>query len=188
MYFIDNSLNRNFINIKIKPDANTGQAIHQIKEVFSGLNPSSPFDFTFVDEEFAEKFADEERIGKLSLLFSVFAIFISLLGLFGLASFIAERRTREISVRKVLGATVLDIWSLLSGEFILLVLLSIVIAIPIAWFYMRSWMHDYVFRAEIHWWLFALVGSGVILITLMIISVHTIKAALANPAKNLRSE
>ncbi|MBK8501115.1 MAG: ABC transporter permease [Saprospiraceae bacterium] len=139
MYFIDYTMNRNFINIKIKPEASTGQSINQVKELFSILNPSSPFDFTFVDEAFAEKFADEERIGKLSLLFSVFAIFISLLGLFGLASFIAERRTKEISVRKVLGATVLDIWSLLSGEFILLVLISIIIAFPIAWFYMRSW-------------------------------------------------
>ena len=147
-----------------------------------------PFDYKFVDEEFGNKFREEERIGKLSSYFAVLAIFISCLGLFGMASFVAEQRTKEIGIRKVLGASVVNLWRLLSTEFFVLVLLSCIIAAPIAWYYLNNWLSNYDYRIEIKWQVFVLAALAALIITLLTVSFQAIKAAIANPVKSLRTE
>jgi ABC-type antimicrobial peptide transport system permease subunit len=141
-----------------------------------------------VDQDYALKFAAEERISKLAGFFAVLAIFISCLGLFGLASFVAERRTKEIGVRKVLGASVYNLWRLLSREFVILVTISLFIATPTAWYFMNTWLQDYQYRTELSWWIFAASGAVAIVITLLTVSFQAIKAAMANPVKSLRTE
>ena len=178
----------NWINIKINPAIAINNALPKIEAVFKKLVPAAPFDYRFVDQEYALKFAAEERIGKLSGFFAVLAILISCLGLFGLATFVAEQRTKEIGVRKVLGASVFNVWHLLSKEFAFLVIISLVIAGPIAYYFMRDWLQSYQYRAELSWWIFVAAGSGALLITLMTVSFQSIKAAIANPMKSLRTE
>ena len=150
--------------------------------------PSVPFRYKFADEEYAKKFGDEERIGKLASFFAILAIFISCLGLFGMASFVAEQRTKEIGVRKVLGASVFNVWRLLSKDFVMLVLLSCAIAIPVAYYFLHGWLQKYEYRTEISWWIFAVAVMGALLITLITVSFQAIKAAIANPVKSLRTE
>ncbi|HTQ29068.1 MAG TPA: FtsX-like permease family protein, partial [Puia sp.] len=150
--------------------------------------PNSPFEYSFVDSEFESKFGDEERVSKLAGVFAGLAIFISCLGLFGMASFSAAQRTREIGVRKVLGATVPDLWGLLTREFVILVGISFLIASPIAWDFMHSWLQDYPYRTELSWWVFALAGAGALFITLVTVSFQAIRAALVNPVHSLRTE
>ena len=179
---------KNFIFVKLKPDVSTHEALSKIQTVFKKIFPSAPFDYRFVDDEYAAKFAAEERVGKLSGFFSVLAIFISCLGLFGLASFIAEQRTKEIGVRKVLGASVFNVWRLLSSEFIVLVILSCVIAVPISYYFLHEWLQKYQYRTEISWWIFAAAGAGALVITLLTVSFQAIKAAIANPIKSLRMQ
>jgi len=176
------------IHIKIKPTASAREALPKIEAVFKKIVPSASFDYKFVDQEYAKKFGQEERIGKLASLFAILAIFISCLGLFGLASFVAEQRTQEIGIRKVMGASVLNLWKMLSKDFVLLVIISILISIPAAYYFMNNWLQKYEYRTEIAWWIFALAGLGALLITLLTVSFQSIKAALANPAKSLRSE
>jgi putative ABC transport system permease protein len=160
----------------------------KMKPVFQKYNPESPFAYQFVDDEYAKKFANEERISSLATFFASLAIFISCLGLFGLASFVAEKRTKEIGVRKVLGASIFIIWRLLSKEFVLLVLVSLVISIPISYYVMSNWLQNYNYRTDIVWWIFAATGLAAVAITLVTVSFQAIKAALANPVKALRSE
>ena len=138
---------------------NMHEAIAKIEPVFKTYNPAQPFEYKFIDEEFAKKFGDEERIGKLAASFAILAIFISCLGLFGMASFMAEQRTREIGVRKVLGASVFNLWQLLSREFVILVLISLLIAIPVSWYYLHGWLQHYTYRTEMSWWIFMAAGS-----------------------------
>lgn len=176
------------VNARIKPTVSVGDALTKIAPVFNKLSPNAPFEYKFVDDEYATKFAAEERIGNLTGLFAGLAIFISCLGLFGLASFIAERRVKEIGVRKVLGASVWNLWSLLSKEFVLLVFISFFVAIPIAYFYMNNWLQDYNYRATLSWWIFASAGIGALIITLITISYQAIKTAIGNPVKSLRTE
>ncbi|MEA5402316.1 ABC transporter permease [Arcicella sp. DC2W] len=178
----------NIINIKINPKVNSSEALSKIESVFKKYAPDSPFDYWFVDDDYNLKFLNEVRIGKLTSFFAVLAIFISCLGLFGLASFVVEQRTKEIGIRKVLGATVLNLWTLLSKEFVLLVLISLLTAVPIAYYYMNNWLQSYEYRTEIPWWIFALSGLGALIITLLTVSFQAIKAALANPVKSLRTE
>ena len=180
--------NVNWINIKIKPTVAMSQALPKIEAVFKKLVPAAPFDYKFVDQEYALKFAAEERVSKLAGFFAALAVFISCLGLFGLASFMAEQRTKEIGVRKVLGASLFNVWGLLSKEFILLVIVSLLIACPIAYYFMNNWLENYSYRAELSWWIFAAAGIGALLITLLTISLQAIKAATANPVKSLRTE
>jgi putative ABC transport system permease protein len=183
------SLNaEHFINIRVNPSMNMHEAIAKIEPVFKSYNPAQPFEYKFIDEEFAKKFGDEERIGKLAASFAILAIFISCLGLFGMASFMAEQRTREIGVRKVLGASVFNLWRLLSREFVILVLISLLIAVPVSWYYLNGWLQQYTFRTELSWWIFASAGLGAMAITLFTVSYQAIKAALANPVTSLRSE
>ena len=178
----------NVITIKIKPTVAISAALDKIGGVFKRYNPGSPFAYKFTDEEYAQKFSDEERIGKLASFFAVLAIFISSLGLFGLASFVAEQRTKEIGVRKVLGASVANLWGMLSKEFIILVLISCFIATPLAWYYLNNWLKAYHYHTDISWWVFIVSCAGAMLITLMTVSAQAIKAAVANPVKSLRSE
>lgn len=177
-----------FLNIKINASASTSSALSKIEAVCKKYSPAAPFEYTFVEEAYSKKFGEEERIGKLSSFFSLLAIFISCLGLFGLASFIAEQRTKEIGVRKVLGATIFSLWRLLSKDFVILVLVSLLIAVPIAYYFMYNWLQNYQYHTQLSWWVFAAAGAGALLITLLTVSFQAIKAAIANPAKSLRTE
>jgi ABC-type antimicrobial peptide transport system permease subunit len=179
---------KNYLFIKIDPAIGAHEALTKIESVFKELIPSVPFDYKFVDEEYATKFSAEERVGKLSGFFSILAILISCLGLFGLASFMAEQRIKEIGVRKVLGASVFNIWNLLSKEFVCLVILSCMIAIPIAYYFLYEWLQKYEYRTELSWWIFVAAGAGALTITLLTVSFQAIKAAIANPVKSLRTE
>jgi len=178
----------NFILVRINPSASAADALNKIQSVFAKYAPSSPFDYKFVDENFARKFTAENRIGKLSSFFSILAIFISCMGLFGMASFMAEQRTKEIGVRKVLGASVFNVWKLLSKEFVALILVSFAISIPISWFAMHSWLQNYDYRTSISLWVFVITGFTTLLITIITVSYHAVSAALANPVKSLRTE
>ncbi len=177
-----------FFILRINPSWSANKAIAKIEEIFKENNPASPFKYSFVDEDFARKFGAEERIGKLVLNFALLAIFISCLGLFGLASFVAEQRTKEIGIRKVLGASVTGVWQLLSKDFLLLVIISCLIATPIAYYFMHKWLQQFNYRADLPWWLFCIVCIGALFITLMTVSFQAIKAAVANPVKSLRTE
>jgi hypothetical protein len=180
--------NSGWINIKIKPTVSAGEALPKIEAVFKKIIPTAPFDYQFADDEYAKKFAAEERIGKLATFFATLAIFISCLGLFGLASFMAEQRTKEIGVRKVLGASIMDLWLLLSKDFVRLVLISFIVAVPIAWYAMNTWLENFAYRIAISWWIFALTGVGAMFIALFTVSWQSVKAALVNPVKSLRNE
>ena len=174
--------------IKINPQLTARDALPQIEAVFSKLVPSAPFDYRFVDDEYDAKFSNEERIGKLAGFFAVLAIFISCLGLFGLAAYVAEQRTKEIGIRKVLGASVGQLWRLLSKDFVILVVLACLIAIPIAYYFLHGWLQNYEYRTELPWWVFGAAGTGAFLITLLTVSFQSVKAALANPVDALRNE
>jgi len=175
------------VNIRLNPQLPLQNALAAIEPVFHRYAPESPFDYSFTDADYAAKFRTEEQIGDLAGFFTVLALFISCLGLFGLASFVAEQRTREIGIRKVLGASAFQLWILLSKEFILLVLLSFVIASPIAWAYGQDWLQAFEYRTSFSGWIFALAGIGAMTITLAVVSVQSIRAGLANPAISLRS-
>jgi ABC-type antimicrobial peptide transport system permease subunit len=178
----------NYLHIKVKPGVSMSNALAKIEGVFKALIPTAPFDYVFADQEYALKFAAEERIEKLATFFSILAIFISCLGLFGLASFVTEQRTKEIGIRKVLGASVFSLWRLLSRDFVVLVLLSCTIAIPIAAWLLGHWLQQYEYRTGISWWIFAAAGSGALAITLLTVSIQSVKTALMDPVKSLRTE
>jgi putative ABC transport system permease protein len=188
LFYLPKWQNMSNINIKITPSVNAHDALNKIKAIFKKYDPSSPFDYRFVDEEYAKKFDNEERIGKLASFFAGLAILISCLGLFGMASFMAEQRIKEIGIRKVLGASVFNLWGLLSKDFVGLVMISLVIATPIAYYFMHQWLQNYQYRAGITWWIFILTALGAILITLLTVSYQSIKAALTNPVKSLKTE
>jgi putative ABC transport system permease protein len=177
-----------YVEIRIKPLMSVSKAIALMKPIFDRYNPSFPFEFQFADEEYAKKFNYEELVGNLAGIIAVLAIFISCLGLFGLASFTAEQRVKEIGVRKVLGASLLNLWQLLSKDFIILVLISCAIAIPLAGYLMNEWLKNYEYKTSIGVGVFILVIVISILITLITVSFQAIKAAMANPVKSLRTE
>ena len=176
------------ITIRLNPRLSAAAAIGKIEPIFKRLNPSSPFSYSFVDDEYARKFATEQRIGTLSEVFAMLAIFICCLGIFGLASFVAEQRVKEIGIRKVLGASVFSIWQLFSTDFVVLVVAATVIAVPVAWYAAHSWLEGYQYRTALSWWIFLAAGMGVLLLTVLTVSVQSIKAALASPVNSLRSE
>ncbi|MEO6851352.1 MAG: FtsX-like permease family protein, partial [Mucilaginibacter sp.] len=180
--------NLNWIFIRINPQVSVSNVLYKIGDVFKKITPSVPFTYSFADEEYAKKFAAEEEIGKLTKFFSCLAIFISCLGLFGMATFMAGQRTKEIGVRKVLGASIFGLWRLLSKDFVTLVMISLVIAAPMAWYFMAKWLQGYQYRTPISWWVFVLTGIGALVVTLLTVSYQSIKAALTNPVKSLRSE
>ena len=176
------------LTIRYKPNVDLTKALAKTEAIMKEDNPGYPFEYKFVDEAFNQFFATETLIGKLAGVFAVLAIFISCLGLFGLAAYTAERRTKEIGIRKVLGASVQGLAGLLSKEFVQLVALSCIIAFPIAWLAMRSWLQDYQYRTSIQWWVFAVAGITALAIALITVSFQAIKAAIANPVKSLRTE
>src|SRR6202012_2568200 len=140
------------VTIRINPKISTSQALLKICNIYNKYDPASPFDYHFTDTEYAKKFTMEERIGTLAGIFTVLAIFISCLGLFGMASFVAEQRTKEIGVRKVLGASVFGLWRLMSTDFVLLVIVSLFIATPTAYYFMEGWLRKYSYQAPMSWW------------------------------------
>jgi len=178
----------NLVIIKINPNASAKEALSKIEPIFRKFNPGQPFEYQFVDNEYAKKFGDEERIGKLAGFFAVLAIIISCLGLFGLTSFVAEQRKKEIGVRKVLGASVFSVWNLLSRDFIGLVSISFLVAVPLAWYGMHKWLRDYTYRINISWGIFLIAGIIAITIALVTVSFQAIRAAVTNPVKSLRTE
>ncbi len=166
----------------------TRDAIAELNVIFNKFNPAYPFTYTFADENYAAKFSLEVLVGKLAGLFAALAIFISCLGLFGLAAYLAEQRTKEIGIRKVLGASISQVWLLLSKDFILLVLVSCFIATPLAWYFLTGWLQQYDYRISISPFVFIVSGLAAIIITIITISFQSVKAAIANPVNSLRNE
>jgi ABC-type antimicrobial peptide transport system permease subunit len=176
------------INFKLNPAAPTETSIAKAEKVFKQYNPQYPFNYRFYDKEYALKFQDEQRTGTLAALFAGLTVFISCLGLFALATYTAENRIKEIGVRKVLGASVVSITTLLSKDFLKLVIISFVVASPLAWYAMDSWLNNYSYHIGVEWWVFAGTGFLSALIAILTVSYQSIKAAMANPMKSLRTE
>jgi len=188
LFFIYNRDGVNFMFLKLVPNVSAGNAVTKISEIFKKVNPSTVFEYSFADDEFNKKFSAEERVGALAGAFAALAIFISCLGLFGMALFVAARRIKEIGVRKVLGATVFNLWYLLSTDFVVLTIIALFIASPLSYFFMHKWLQGYAYRVDINWWIFAATALGAMFITLITVSYQSIKAALANPVKSLKTE
>jgi len=176
------------VNIRLNDAHPTAENLKKAEVIFKRYNPEYPFQYNFVDQEYAQKFDDEKRTGTLAALFAGLTIFISCLGLFGLATYMAENRVKEIGVRKVLGASVAGIVNLLSRDFLRLVVISFFIAAPIAWWAMHKWLQAYPYRVSIQWWVFVMAGLLSMGIAVATVSWQAIRAALANPARSLRSE
>ncbi len=177
-----------FVLIKIKPNSGASAALDKIGTICKAYSPSVPFSYRFTDDDYTKKFAAEQRIGQLAGVFATLAIFISCLGLFGMASFMTEQRVKEIGVRKVLGASVFGLWRLMSRDFVVLIGIALLVAMPLAYSFMQKWLQHYTYHTGISWWVFAATAAGAILITLLTISYQSIRAAMANPVKSLRSE
>jgi putative ABC transport system permease protein len=173
--------------VKIKTDDVKG-FLHDLKKRWDAFNPAGPLEYNFLDENFAKLYASEERTQQIFSAFAVLAIIIASLGLFGLSAFVIEQRTKEIGIRKVLGASVNNVLLLVSQEFLLLVMIAFIISIPVTWWAMNKWLEDFAYRININVWIFAAAGIAVVLIALLTISFQTIKAAIANPVKSLRTE
>ncbi|WP_378172446.1 ABC transporter permease [Aquimarina sp. SS2-1] len=186
--FINNPYYARYMYIKTKTGIPIQQALSKVEDILKKHNPAFPFEYNFVDKEFDAKFKNEQLVGQLSQIFALLAILISCLGLFGLAAYTAEQRSKEIGVRKVLGASVTGIVRLLSKDFLKLILISLMIAIPIAWLTMHNWLQDFAYRIKINWWVFIIAGLTAIIIALATVSFQAIKAAIANPVKSLKTE
>jgi putative ABC transport system permease protein len=162
--------------------------LSQIKEKWRAVSPNLQLDYSFMDEDFDNNYRSEQRIGKIAVSFTSLAVVIACLGLFGLAAYAAEQRTKEIGIRKVLGAGTSTIVGMLSKDFLLLVFIAICIASPLAWWAMHSWLQEFAYRQNIQWWVVAIAGAAALMIAFITISFQSIKAALTNPVKSLRSE
>lgn len=176
------------IHVKYKEDKPMNEALAAAELIFKKYNPEYPFNYTFVDTEYEKKYSDEKRIGRLANLFAGLTIFISCLGLFGLVSYMASSRTKELGLRKVLGASVANVVTLLSKDFLILVAIAFVISSPIAYWLMNKWLADYAYRIEIKWWVFGLAGITILCIAMFTVGIQAIRAALANPAKSIRTQ
>ena len=188
MYVFDRFGIINYYYLRLNPNESANKSLATIKQVFTKHFPTVPFQYQFVDEEYGQKFVAEQRIGTLAAIFTILAILISCLGLFGLISFVAEQRTKEIGLRKVLGATVLNMWNMLSKDFLTLVAISCLIAVPIAYYVMDNWLQEYEYRITLKWWIFGLAMIGAIFLTLITVSFQAIRSAKQNPIKSLRME
>ncbi|MFD1167051.1 ABC transporter permease [Sphingobacterium daejeonense] len=178
----------NTLNIKFNPKLATQDALSKTEQVFKEYNPNYPFDYQFLDEAYAKKFEETQKTGKLATIFAGLTIFISCLGLFGLAAYMAESRTKEIGVRKVLGASIFSVTKMLSKEFIVLISISCLIGFPIAYWAMNKYISDFSYRSEINWEIFVITAVLALLITVLTVSYQSIKAAMANPVDSLREE
>jgi hypothetical protein len=176
------------ITMRINHTMSISEALSKIEKVFHTVIPAAMFDYKFVDQEYARKFASEERVGRLASVFAVLAIFISCMGLFGMASFVAEQRRKEIGIRKILGASVSNLWTMLSLEFVQMVLLACAIGIPVAWFYLNEWLQQFTYRVSVSIWVIMLSAAGALTITIITVSFQTIRASMGDPVQSLRSE
>lgn len=187
MIFFDPS-NSNSVSIRLNKSAQLQKSLKSVETIFKKYNPSAPFDYQFVDQEFKKKFITEDLIGKLASIFAGLAIFICCIGLAGLTSFTIEKRIREIGIRKVLGATVQQLLILISKEFLKLILIAFLIAAPLTWWLMHNWLQNFTYHISISIWMFGIVGLLMLLLTFIVVGLNTIKAAVANPVESLRSE
>jgi putative ABC transport system permease protein len=176
------------LTVRIDPSVSAGIALPKIEAAVNKVVPDAVFGYDFVDEAYAKKFGQEQRVGKLSAIFAVLAMIICCLGLFGLASFVAEQRTKEIGIRKVVGASVFNLWKMLSKDFVFLVVISCVIAVPVAYYLMSNWLVQFEYRTKISVWLLTATCIAAATVTLLTVSFQAIKAARTNPVKSLRSE
>lgn len=188
VFVLDQFDRASFINIKISQSAGASEAIEELNHLFVKHNPNTPFEYKFADDEYGGKFSFEARVGKLVGIFALIAIFVSCLGLFGLASFMAEQRTKEIGVRKVLGASVFNLWKMLSKDFAFLTIMACLLGTPIGYYLMNSWLQLYEYHTKISGWLLAIIGIGLLVITVVTVSFQAVKAALINPVNSLKSE
>jgi putative ABC transport system permease protein len=188
IFFIYPRDGMNRIFLKLNPQEKTSHVLSTIETIFKKINPASPFEYSFVDDDFNKKFAAEEQIARLARVFAGFAILISCLGLFGLSSYMAEQRTKEIGVRKVLGASIINLWGLLSKDFVMLITIASLIAAPVAYFFMNGWLQNYTYRTSISLWIFVATGAGALIIALLTVSYQAVHTALKNPVKSLRTE
>jgi putative ABC transport system permease protein len=186
-FFLNNQPSYSYMLVNAKA-GNISTLLNSIGKTWRTLNPNEPFEYSFLDEDFQRNYVAEDRRAAMVAFFTTIAILISCLGLFGLAAFSAEQRTKEIGIRKVLGASVGSIVALLSKDFIKLVVIALFIAAPIGWYFMNKWLEDFAYRIDIGWWVFAVAGLFAIIIAFATISLHATKAALANPTNNLRTE
>jgi hypothetical protein len=175
----------NHLHIKLNATGSQAEHLQRIQDIFKKHNPGQPFVYQFANEIYVHRFDREQRIGSLVVWFSVLSIFISCLGLFGLSAYMAENRKKEIGIRKTLGASVFDITVLLSKEFLILVVISLLIAIPVAWWLMSLWLESYAYRTDIPWWLLAGIAVLTVAIALLTVSFQAVRAAMANPVDSI---
>jgi ABC-type antimicrobial peptide transport system permease subunit len=178
----------NYMTVRLKPGVDLGAAMAKVGDVMRKDNPAFPFEYQFMDEQVAEMFKTETLTGRLAGIFTALAIFISCLGLFGLAAYSSSRRAKEIGIRKVLGASTQGLVALLSRDFVKWVLFSCLVAFPLGWWFMNDWLRDYDYRTAIHWWVFGAAGVAALGIALLTVCVQAIRAAAASPVRSLRSE
>ncbi|MGC4035577.1 MAG: ABC transporter permease [Chitinophagaceae bacterium] len=188
LLFVCGSYSATVMAVRFKPAINLSKAIEKTEEIMKAENPGFPFEYHFADKDFDKLFSAETLIGNLSGVFAMLAVFISCLGLFGLAAYTAERRTKEIGIRKVLGASILNLAGLLAKEFLQLVTIACLVAFPITWWLMNNWLQGYAYRTTIYWWVFAIAGILALLIALITVSFQAVKTAVTNPVKSLRTE
>jgi ABC-type antimicrobial peptide transport system permease subunit len=185
--FIAPKIYLDYILVRVQPDQ-VIQAMDYLEGTWGEVLPGHPFDYRFIDENLDNMYRTEARMGTLIKYFAIVAIFIACLGLFGLTSYTAEQRTKEIGIRKTMGATVPKVVFLLSTEFLVLVILSMIIAIPASWYFMDQWLQDYAYRTPLSWWVFAIAAVLVMIIAILTVSYQAIKTGLTNPAEALRYE
>jgi putative ABC transport system permease protein len=174
--------------VRLRPHTNLPATLAAIKDQYKKYDSDTPFSYTFMDEAFDQQYKAEDRLATMFGVFTVITISLAIMGLFGLAAFSIQQRTKEIGIRKVLGANVASVNALFSKDFLKLVVLSIVIASPIAWWAMNKWLQDFAYRITIPWWAFAAAGSIAIITSVLTVSYHAVRAALTNPVESLRSE
>ena len=174
--------------LKLSSEKSVSTSITEIEAVFKKYDADQPFEFTFVDDTYNQKFIDEARIGKLSTIFSILAIIICCLGIFGLASFMAERRAKEVGIRKILGASMLKLWQLLTQDFVFLVGIASAISFPLAYHFLNEWLDGFTYHISVSWQVFLLAAFLTLIITVITVSFQAIKAVMANPVSTLRSE
>jgi putative ABC transport system permease protein len=178
----------NYLTIRLKASSDLAGGLAKVEEIIKTYNPEYPFEYSFMDAEFDKLFKTESLVQKLAGAFGVLAVFISCLGLFGLAAYTAQRRSKEIGIRKILGATVNSITALISSDFLKLAGMAFLVAFPLAWWIMQNWLESYEFRTPIYWWVFAGVGMLTVVIILVTVGFQTLKAALRNPTEVIRTE
>jgi hypothetical protein len=178
----------NLVNLKLRPTANAVEAMSKVANVFKKYDPENTFEYMFADQEFGKKFDDERKVANLALVSTVLAIFISCLGLLGLASFVAAQRTKEIGIRRIHGASISQLWQLSTIDFVVLVAISCLVSIPLSFYFMSDWLTQYEYRIGISWKIYAVACAGALMITILTVSIQSLKTALGNPIGALSSE